>query len=157
MFTAQEISQHSLAYEKASVLFNLAATYSVLGSSSNRTDPEGIKRAFYNTRVAAGLWDYIANNFLHAPSTDLSRDVVRFMSALMLAQAQEIFLEKTVEEKTRSGRGDGKAMGIVAKLASQCAFQYNALLEPVRETVNKGVFDRHWASVIHVRRRVQER
>lgn len=68
----------------------------------------------------------------------------------MLAQAQEVFLEKTVEEKTRSGRGDGKSMGIVTKLASQCSFQYNALLEPVRENVNKGVFDRHWASVIHV-------
>ncbi|TIB76076.1 BRO1-domain-containing protein [Wallemia mellicola] len=150
VFTAQEISQHSLAYEKASILFNLAATYSVLGSSSNRTDPEGIKKAFYNTRVAAGLWDYIANNFLHAPSTDLSRDVVRFLSALMLAQAQEIFLEKTIEEKTRNGNVDGKSMGIVAKLASQCSFQYNALIEPVRENVNKGIFDRHWASVIHV-------
>lgn len=68
----------------------------------------------------------------------------------MLAQAQEIFLEKTIEEKTRNGNVDGKSMGIVAKLASQCSFQYNALIEPVRENVNKGIFDRHWASVIHV-------
>ncbi|TIA78233.1 hypothetical protein E3P98_03929 [Wallemia ichthyophaga] len=151
IFTAQDVSQHSLAYEKASVLFNLATTYSVLASSSNRSDPEGIKTAFYNTRVAAGLWDYIANNFLHAPSTDLSRDVVRFLSALMLAQAQEIFLEKTVEEKTRGGRGDGKSMGIVAKLASQCSFQYNSLLEPVRENVNKSIFDRHWWSFLQIK------
>ena len=151
IFGGGEISQHSLAYEKASILFNLASTYSVIGSNSNRADTEGIKKAFFNLRAAAGLWDYIANNFLHAPSSDLSRDIVRFLSSLMLAQAQEVFLEKTIEEKVRNGSFEGKSLGIVSKLSSQCSFQYNSLLDTVRDNVNKGVFERHWASVIHIK------
>lgn len=35
----------NLAYERAAVLFNLAALYSQLASSEDRSHPDGIKRA----------------------------------------------------------------------------------------------------------------
>jgi tyrosine-protein phosphatase non-receptor type 23 len=40
---------------------------------------------------------YINENFLHAPSTDLSREVGKFLISLILAQATEVFFEKCLD------------------------------------------------------------
>ena len=86
---------------------------------------------------------YINDNFLHAPSTDLSREVVKFLVAIMLAQATEVFFEKCVDEK--------KASALVAKIASQAASLYTSLSEEVKEFMGKGIFDRNWVTIIQVR------
>jgi hypothetical protein len=86
---------------------------------------------------------YINENFLHAPSTDLSREVVRLLVNLILAQATEVFLEKCIEEK--------KGSALVAKIATQAAAMYTSLVEEVKEFMGKGIFDRNWVSLIQVR------
>src|SRR5258708_30772048 len=45
-FTNKLIVQTSLAYEKASVIFQIAATHSAIACAQSRSDPEGQKRAF---------------------------------------------------------------------------------------------------------------
>ena len=85
---------------------------------------------------------YINDNFLHAPSTDLSREVVKFLVNIMMAQATEVFYEKCVDER--------KGSGLVAKVASQTASMYTALCEEVKEFMGKGIFDRNWVTVIQV-------
>lgn len=142
-FTGKEISQLSLAYEKASVIFNIGSTLSSLASSQNRSSPEGLKRAFHNARCAAGMFNYINDNFLHAPSTDLSREVVKILVALMVAQATEVFVERLTEER--------KGAGLRARVSTQAAALYGGVIEEVREQVQKGIFDRSWTWYAQVR------
>lgn len=87
---------------------------------------------------------YINDNFLHAPSTDLSRDVVKFLVGIMLAQATEVSFEKLIDEKK-----SGSAFN--AKVAAQAASLYNGLTEDVKDFYGKGIFDRNWVSLIQVR------
>jgi len=141
-FTNKLITQTSIAYEKASILFQIAGTHSAIAASQNRSDPEGLKRAFYYFRACAGMLTYINENFLHAPSTDLSRDVVKFLVNIILAQATEVFFEKCTDEK--------KGNALVSKVGAQAAFMYNSLTEEVKEFMGKGIFDRNWVTLIQV-------
>ncbi|KAJ7905099.1 BRO1-domain-containing protein [Mycena leptocephala] len=106
----------------------------------NRSSPEGLKRAFYYFRTCAGMLTYINENFLHAPSKDLSKEVVKFLVNLILAQATEVFWEKCVEEK--------KPSGLTAKMASQAASMYTTLCEEVKEFMGQNILDRHWVTLI---------
>ncbi len=89
------------------------------------------------------MLNYINDNFLHAPSTDLSREVIKFLVGVILAQATEVFFEKCTDEK--------KGNALVSKIASQAAFMYTGLTEEAKEFMGKGIFDRNWITVIQVR------
>jgi len=88
------------------------------------------------------MFTYINENFLHAPSTDLSRDTVKTLIQVMLAQGQEVFLEKQI--------ADGKKVGLLAKLASQAAYLYSGAIEGTQENVNKAIFEKVWLLVVQV-------
>jgi hypothetical protein len=151
-FTDTVTTQTSLAFEKASILFLLASTLSSLSASSTRTSPEGLKRAYHYARSSAGILVYINENFLHAPSIDLSKEVVKFLVNLTLAQAQEMFVEKVIEEGKGKERKKGPASGegMIARLAAQAALMFAALGEEVKEFFGKGIIDKNWVSVINV-------
>jgi hypothetical protein len=102
-----------------------------------------LKTAYHSFQAAAGMFTYINENFLHAPSTDLSRDTIKTLIDIMLAQGQEVFLEKQV--------ADGKKVGLLAKLASQAAYLYAQASEGVQENVTKGIFDKLWLLVAQVK------
>ena len=89
------------------------------------------------------MFSYINENFLHAPSTDLSRETVKTLISIMLAQAQEVFLEKQI--------ADGRKVGLLAKLASQAASLYLQAAEGVQDNVTRGVFDRLWLQLTQVK------
>jgi hypothetical protein len=86
---------------------------------------------------------YINENFLHAPSTDLSREVVHLLIGIMSAQSSEIFTEKLVEEK--------KAASLVARAANQAAAQYNTVVDEIKEFQGKGIVDKLWLSIIQIK------
>jgi programmed cell death 6-interacting protein len=108
----------------------------------NRHEDSGLKTAYHSFQASAGMFTYINENFLHAPSADLSRETVQTLIRLMLAQAQEVFLEKQV--------ADQKKVGLLAKLASQGAYLYSQALEGVQENVTKAIFERVWLLVTQV-------
>lgn len=89
------------------------------------------------------MFTYINENFLHAPSTDLSRDTVKTLISIMLAQGQEVFLEKQV--------ADVKKVGLLAKLACQAGYLYAQALEGIQENVNRGIFDKTWLLVAQIK------
>ncbi|KAL0945953.1 hypothetical protein HGRIS_012231 [Hohenbuehelia grisea] len=142
-FTNKLITQTSIAYEKASILFQIAVTHSAIAAAQNRSDPEGLKRAFYYFRSCAGMFTYINENFLHAPSTDLSREVIKFLVNVTLAQATEVFFEKCTDEK--------KGSTLVSKVGAQTAFLYTQLTEEVKDFMGKGIFDRNWVTLIQIK------
>jgi tyrosine-protein phosphatase non-receptor type 23 len=173
-FTSKPISQHSLAYEKASIIFNIAAVLSSIGAKTNRltsgvsssapSEPHngvgssslsaevaasasaasasGTKLAYASLRQAAGMLSYVNDNFLHAPSSDMSKDVVKWLVDIQLAQATEVFWERTLEDK--------KGGSLVARIAAQVTIMYTALAEEVKEWVTRGIFERSWSLLVQV-------
>ena len=142
-FTHKPISQYSLAYEKASIIFNISAVLSCHAANQNRADDTGLKTAYHSFQASAGMFNYINENFLHAPSTDLSRETVKTLIAVTLAQGQEVFLEKQI--------ADGKKVGLLAKLASQAATLYVQAVEGVADNVARSIFEKVWLSVVQLK------
>lgn len=143
-FTHKPTSQYSLAYEKASIIFNISAVLSCHAANQNRHEDVGLKTAYHSFQASAGMFTYINENFLHAPSTDLARETVKTLISVMLAQAQEVFLEKQIV--------DGKKVGMLAKLASQAAFLYTQATEGAQDNVTKAIFEKVWLLVCQVSR-----
>jgi hypothetical protein len=133
-YSGDETTQVSLAFEKACVIFNIAAILARMGAAASDptasdrptaeiADDAATKRAYHQFQVAAGIFHFIIEHFLHAPSHDLSRDVVQCLSDLMVAQAQEILLIRTITNK-------GK-LKLIGKLAAGLARQYSAIVSTV--------------------------
>lgn len=142
-FTHKATSQYSLAFEKASVIFNISAVLSCHAANQNRAEDTGLKTAYHSFQASAGMFTYINENFLHAPSTDLSRDAIKTLINITLAQGQEVFLEKQV--------ADQKKPGFLAKLASQAAYLYTQAAEGVQDFVAKGIFEKVWSTVVQAK------
>lgn len=141
-FTEKPTTQYSLAFEKASVIFNISAVLSCHANLQSRAEESSLKTAYHSFQASAGMFTYINENFLHAPSFDLSRETVKSLINVMLAQAQEIFLEKQSNDKTK--------VGLLAKLAAQAGYLYGQALEGVQENVAKAMFDKVWATMVQV-------
>lgn len=142
-FTQKSVSQYSLAYEKACIIFNLAAVLSAIGANQNREDPEGIKKAFHAFQASAGLFYFINENFLHAPSDDLSRETVKTLADIMVAQSQEVATEKQITDQRKNS--------VVAKLAAQTSALYMAACESLSERL--GYLHRSWMIVVQAKER----
>ncbi|KAK4450037.1 vacuolar protein-sorting protein bro-1 [Podospora aff. communis PSN243] len=142
-FTHKATSQHSLAFEKASIIFNISAVLSCNAANQTRSEESGLKTAYHSFQASAGMYTYINENFLHAPSSDLSRETVKTLIAIMLAQAQEVFLEKQIT--------DQKKVGLLAKLSSQAATLYAQAVEGVQENVNKAIFEKVWLLMVQAK------
>lgn len=142
-FTHKPTSQYSLAYEKASIIFNISAVLSCHAANQNRHEDVGLKTAYHSFQASAGMFTYINENFLHAPSTDLSRETVKTLINIMLAQAQEVFIEKQMV--------DGKRAAMLAKVTAQAAFLYAQAVEGVQDNVSRAVFERVWLLVTQIK------
>lgn len=94
-------TQKTIAFEKASILFNIASVYTQIGAKQDRTKPSGIDASVDSFLRAAGMFRYIRENFSNAPSMDLAPDSLEMLTHLMLAQARECLFEKLLHaEKT---------------------------------------------------------
>lgn len=131
-----------MAFEKASIIFNISAVLSCHAANQNRAEDTGLKTAYHSFQASAGMFTYINENFLHAPSTDLNRETVKALINITLAQGQEVFLEKQI--------ADNKKAGLLAKLASQSAYLYSQAAEGMQEFV-KGIFDKVWTIVVQAK------
>ncbi|KAH0831795.1 Vacuolar protein-sorting protein bro1 [Fonsecaea pedrosoi] len=142
-FTRAATSQYSLAFEKASVIFNIAAVLSCHATAQNRSEDKDLKTAYHSFQASAGMFTYINENFLHAPSTDLNRDTIKTLINIVLGQAQEVFMEKQVR--------DGKKPALLAKLAAQAQFLYSQAKEGLESDHARGVFESSWLKLIQVK------
>lgn len=101
-------SQQNIYFEKAAVVFNLGATLNQLAISCDRSNADGLKRAAMLFQTSAGYFSYLYTNLSSKAfagsatgsfSTDVSLDCGKMLENLMLAQAQECFLESAVSGK----------------------------------------------------------
>ncbi|WFD36639.1 bck1-like resistance to osmotic shock [Malassezia cuniculi] len=123
-FSNSNVSQETFAYEKASVAYNIAARLSAVAAAAARDGGADAFRVCYaSLRQAAGMLDYVRDNFLHAPTHDMGEEVTKTLSALCLAQASEVFVEKSI--------ADSKGAALVSKLAAHTAAAYTGLVDPL--------------------------
>lgn len=93
-FTGVPVCQQNLSLEKASVLFNMAALYSQIGTRSDRQTIVGLEKAISSFQTAAGTLNHLKETFTHTPSYDMSPAMLSMLIRMMLAQAQECLFEK---------------------------------------------------------------
>lgn len=127
------VALRSLAFERAAVLFNLAALYSQLAIAEDRSSQDGLKRASTYYQHAAGTLAYLNSSALpklnlppdiEETPTDLTEPFVKSLMSLMLAQAQECAWQRAIADHYKNG--------LIAKLAAGVASQYTASLEAIR-------------------------
>ncbi|KIP08198.1 hypothetical protein PHLGIDRAFT_104576 [Phlebiopsis gigantea 11061_1 CR5-6] len=131
---APPMTLRNLAYERASVLFNLAALYSQLAAGQDRSTPQGLKQMIAYYQSAAGSLHQLATSaapkFLSSipdgiSATEFSGAFIESLQSLMLAQAQEGVWQRAVIDSYKNG--------VIAKLATKVASFYNASLRAITE------------------------
>ncbi|KJR81226.1 programmed cell death 6-interacting protein [Sporothrix schenckii 1099-18] len=118
------VVQNNLKFERANVLYNLAALYSQLAAGTGHGDADSLKTAASYFMQAAGVLGFLRDTVITDP--DLSNVVPEDMDAatldcleqLMLAQAQESFWLRAVSERYKDAT--------IAKLAARLADLYDA-------------------------------
>ena len=112
----KKASQHNIHFEKAAILFNLAAIHSQIALAGDRTSPNGLKQACNSFQAAAGVFAFLRDNIsmkasLGSCTLDVYVECAGMLERLMLAQAQECFFEKVIS--------DGKPHALCSKVAKQ--------------------------------------
>ncbi|XP_062997032.1 rhophilin-2 [Elgaria multicarinata webbii] len=93
-FTGVPVCQKNLLLEKASILFNIGALYTQIGTRCNRQTQAGLQKAVDAFQRAAGVLNYLKETFTHTPSYDMSPAMLSVLIKMMLAQAQECVFEQ---------------------------------------------------------------
>ncbi|XP_011499332.1 PREDICTED: rhophilin-2 [Ceratosolen solmsi marchali] len=142
--------QRTVAFEKASVLFNAGALYTQLAAKQDRRTARGLDQAIDAFLRSAGTFRYIHENFTNAPSMDLGPDMLDMLVQLMLAQARECLFEK-LELQSRESRDIDVSLDIAQEAVQVSAVYGDAHTlisrEPVRDYVPES-----WISLISVKR-----
>ncbi|EIW83874.1 pH-response regulator [Coniophora puteana RWD-64-598 SS2] len=131
--SALPISLKSVTFERAAIVFNLAALYSQLAFAEDRSNKDGLKRAANYYQQAAGAFSYLASSALPKlevpPGSedvplDLTEKAARSLELLMLAQAQECIWQRAVSDNFKNG--------VIAKLAAKVSALYASSLEALQ-------------------------
>ncbi|CAM9024175.1 unnamed protein product [Wickerhamomyces anomalus] len=130
-------TQYSLAFEKASILFNLASLLSTIASDDFENGD--FKSSYQFFQYSAGIYKFIGENFLHAPSQDLDGKTVAFLQNLQLSQAQEVFLLKLISE-------DSSKKSLIAKLTMSTSIHYEQTLSAFEKLENEFGEEYKWTN-----------
>ncbi|XP_025832314.1 programmed cell death 6-interacting protein [Agrilus planipennis] len=134
----------SLAYEKVCILFNIAALQSAVAANQGVDNDNGLKLAAKLLQQAAGIFNHLKSIVIVAiqqdPTPDLNPDTLGALSALMLAQAQEIFVQKAILDKMKDQ--------VIAKLAAYCEDLYAECLKQFQKENLKPLWDKEWIPTI---------
>ncbi|KAH9269316.1 hypothetical protein BASA83_008678 [Batrachochytrium salamandrivorans] len=104
----KQVLCNCIQYEKASVLFNVAAIYSQLGSRTRLWTMDGKRVAAGHFQKAAGILIFIRDSLSQRfkikldKFADMNETTLSTAATFMLAQAAECFYDKTHDEKSSS-------------------------------------------------------
>ncbi|XP_073667196.1 tyrosine-protein phosphatase non-receptor type 23 isoform X4 [Tursiops truncatus] len=116
IFSGKSVAHEDIKYEQACILYNLGALHSMLGAMDKRMSEEGMKVSCTHFQCAAGAFAYLREHFPHAYSVDMSRQILTLNVNLMLGQAQECLLEKSMLDNRKSF--------LVARISAQVVDYY---------------------------------
>ncbi|CAJ0578562.1 unnamed protein product, partial [Mesorhabditis spiculigera] len=143
-FNKASLSLSDGAFERASVLFNCGALMSQIAGAQPLKLDEDIRAAALLYRRAAGVFEQLAQRILgmlqEDPTPDLMPDTLSALSALMVAQAQEVMYIKAYTDKM-------KASALVKIGAQANDFYDQAYKAMCRDTV-KGLWEKEWLNTV---------
>ncbi|XP_012883521.1 PREDICTED: tyrosine-protein phosphatase non-receptor type 23 [Dipodomys ordii] len=116
IFSGKSVAHEDMKYEQACILYNLGALHSMLGAMDKRVSEEGMKVSCTHFQCAAGAFAYLREHFPQAYSVDMSRQILTLNVNLMLGQAQECLLEKSMLDNRKSF--------LVARISAQVVDYY---------------------------------
>ncbi|KTG45606.1 hypothetical protein cypCar_00005409 [Cyprinus carpio] len=102
IFSEKTVTHEDICYEQACILYNLGALHSMLGAMDNRVSEEGMKVSCTHFQCSAGAFTYLRDHFSHNFSVDMSHQILNLNINLMLGQAQECLLEKSMLDNRKS-------------------------------------------------------
>ena len=146
-------SQRTVAFEKASVLFNIGGLFTQIGTKQDRTNQDGLDAAVDNFLRAAGTFQYIHENFTNAPSSDLGPETLHMLVQLMCGQARECLFEKT-ELSFLQAEQAGPDIGLCLELAQEAAHVsevYEKVAEAISQPPVKDYVPLLWVSLVQVK------
>ncbi|OUM58288.1 hypothetical protein PIROE2DRAFT_16472 [Piromyces sp. E2] len=119
-------------YEKACVIFNLAALISNMAVGQDMKNIEGKKTACKYYQVSAGFFKYINDNFQkdqqNFPTLDIKKESITCLNKLMLASAQECLLKIEMSNNISYDN--------LYKIASYLSYTYEKIYEMITEKFN---------------------
>ncbi|CAK9437823.1 uncharacterized protein LODBEIA_P22010 [Lodderomyces beijingensis] len=125
--------QNALPFEKANVLFNVAALLTKFASSkynesqsSGKSGSGSVKESILMLQQASGVYEFVNENFLHAPSNDLAQSTIRFLGKLSLAQAQEVFTLNVVTNDLNQSKNS-----LIAKLCKATSLLFEECFDMI--------------------------
>lgn len=137
----KKITQSSVRFEQAAVMFNYGALESQMGVQTDRSSADGLKAACKHFMLAAGAFarvkDELVSQCLGARTPDMSVEGLGLLIYLMLAQAQACFYEKSIKDQMKDG--------IKTKLAHQALEYYMSALDFCNSSALSGTIDRTWS------------
>ncbi|XP_053673122.1 programmed cell death 6-interacting protein [Anopheles nili] len=130
----------SIGYERTCVLFNLAALQSNVACSQSTDNDDGLKLAAKMFQQSASIFSFLKTlasaTIQGEPTPDLSQDSLTALLNLMLAQAQEMFIMKAINDNMKDL--------VIAKLCAQCEELYSETLRSMQRDGVRALWDKDW-------------
>ncbi|KAF2349567.1 BRO1 domain [Trinorchestia longiramus] len=132
----------SLGYEKACVMFNIAALQSQVAGVQSPDSDDSLKLSAKLLQQSSGILNGLKGWVLSAvgsePTADMQPDTLVALSAFMVAQAQEVFVSKAIQDRMKPA--------VIAKLCAQCEELYSEASKQMGREMLKPLWDRDWVS-----------
>ncbi|KAG9472756.1 hypothetical protein GDO78_017459 [Eleutherodactylus coqui] len=146
IFSGKSVTHADIKYEQACVLYNLGALHSMLGAMDKRVSEEGMKISCTHFQCAAGAFSYLRDHFAHSYSVDMSHQILNLNINLMLGQAQECLLEKSMLDNRKSF--------LVARISAQVVDYYKEACRALEnsETASLlGKIQKDWKKLVQMK------
>ncbi|KAG9341990.1 hypothetical protein JZ751_018308 [Albula glossodonta] len=147
-FTGVPVCQQNISLEKASMLFNMGALYTQIGTRCNRQTRVGLEDAITAFQKAAGVLNHLKETFTHTPSYDMSPAMLSMLIKMMLAQSQECLFEKTALPGIRN---EYLSLLRMAQEAAKVADMYDHVHQSMIQTPIKDNVPFFWSTMAQVK------
>ena len=144
-------TQKSLAIEKSSIIFNIAALLSKIGKEKISGSTQDYASAIKSFSKSYGCFKYLNENFLNSPSKDIKTATTKFLSCLMHAQAQELYSLKIINspDPTKQASLLSKMTFSTHKLYAACEEFYKENSAAASSVGVSPYGEAKWKEVIH--------
>ncbi|EMP29589.1 Tyrosine-protein phosphatase non-receptor type 23 [Chelonia mydas] len=146
IFSGKAVTHEDIKYEQACILYNLGALHSMLGAMDKRVSEEGMKVSCTHFQCAAGAFTYLRDHFPHSYSVDMSHQILNLNINLMLGQAQECLLEKSMLDNRKSF--------LVARISAQVVDYYKEACRALEDSGTAsllGKIQKGWKKLVQMK------